>query len=442
MSDIVPIDEVVYFDVITSNPSTGAASDADSTPTFAVYEEATDTDIGVGGNLTKRTSLTGNYRGSFTASAANGFEAGKWYAVIASATVNSVAGKAVAMRFRCVLAESVAGAPLSDVGYWRGTQPNTLQSGRVDSYIGAVASGVIAAASFASGALDAVWSTTTRLLTAGTNIALAKGVGVTGFNDLSAADVRTAVGLASANLDTQFSGLASDHDAQDTAIAGVQSDTDNIQTRLPAALVSGRMDSSVGEYQTGLTPLQPTVAGRTLDVTATGEAGVDLDNTAGTLAKGTDLTGFNDLDAAGVRTAVGLASANLDTQLDALPTNAELATALAAADDAVLAAIAALNNLSAADIRTAVGLASANLDTQLDALPTAAENADAVHDEVIDGVRTLRQLTRGFAAALLGKASGMEDFAPVFRNIADTKDVISASTDADGNRTVVTLDLT
>ena len=33
------------------------------------------------------------------------------------------------------------------------------------------------------------------------------------------------------------------------------------------------------------------------------------------------------------------------------------------------------------DIRSAVGLATANLDTQLDALPTAAENADAVWDE-------------------------------------------------------------
>jgi len=49
------------------------------------------------------------------------------------------------------------------------------------------------------------------------------------------------------------------------------------------------------------------------------------------------------LSAAGVRTAIGLASANLDTQLDALPTNAELATALASADDATLLAIAALS---------------------------------------------------------------------------------------------------
>jgi predicted RNA-binding protein with TRAM domain len=41
----------------------------------------------------------------------------------------------------------------------------------------------------------------------------------------------------------------------------------------------------------------------------------------------------------------------LDTEIDALPTNAELATALGTADDATLAAIAALNNLSTAQVR-------------------------------------------------------------------------------------------
>lgn len=107
----LPIDEVVTFDVVTHNPSTGSVSDADSTPTFEVFEDTTDTDIGVGGNLTKRTSKTGNYRGSFTASAANGFEAGKWYNVIASATVGGISAKSVAKSFMCVPAESSAGVP-------------------------------------------------------------------------------------------------------------------------------------------------------------------------------------------------------------------------------------------------------------------------------------------------------------------------------------------
>src|SRR5690606_35110665 len=76
-----------------------------------------------------------------------------------------------------------------------------------------IASGALTAAKFASGAFDAVWSVTTRLLTAGTNIVLAKGTGITGFNDLDASGVRTAVGLASANLDTQLGTIDNNVDA-------------------------------------------------------------------------------------------------------------------------------------------------------------------------------------------------------------------------------------
>lgn len=62
------------------------------------------------------------------------------------------------------------------------------------------------------------------------------------------------------------------------ALTTIQADLDDLQTRVPAVLVSGRMDASVGAYQSGQTPLQPTTAGRTLDVAATGEAGLDFDN--------------------------------------------------------------------------------------------------------------------------------------------------------------------
>lgn len=126
---LIPIDEVVHFDVITSSASTGAVTDADSTPTFDVYEEATDTGMLGATNLTKRTSLTGNYRGTFTASAANGFEAGKWYSVVASATVSTIAGKCVAMSFRCVPAETSAGVPKVDISHYGGTA-GTFSGGR------------------------------------------------------------------------------------------------------------------------------------------------------------------------------------------------------------------------------------------------------------------------------------------------------------------------
>jgi hypothetical protein len=51
-------------------------------------------------------------------------------------------------------------------------------------------------------------------------------------------EIRTGLGLASANLDTQLS--------------GIQSDTNDIQSRLPAALISGRMDSNVQAIAAGV----------------------------------------------------------------------------------------------------------------------------------------------------------------------------------------------
>jgi hypothetical protein len=124
------------------------------------------------------------------------------------------------------------------------------------------------------------------------------------------------------------------------------------------------------------------------------------------------IAALNNLSQANIRTAVGLASANLDTQLADLPTNSELAAALATADDATLAAIAALNNLSQANVRAAVGLASANLDTQLDALPTNAELAAALataDDAVLAAIAALNNLSQANIRTALGMASANLD---------------------------------
>lgn len=168
----------------------------------------------------------------------------------------------------------------------------------------------------------------------------------------------------------------------------------------------------VGEFSIAArSALRPTTAGRTLDVNAAGEAGLDFDNTSGTLAKGTDLTGFNDLAAADVRTAVGLASANLDTQLTAI-------------DDL---------------IDTEIG----SIIASLAALPTANANADALLDRAagVETGMTIRQAMRVVVAALAGKASGLDPdtLTPTFRDTNDTVNRISAVTDEFGNRTSVTL---
>ena len=126
-----------------------------------------------------------------------------------------------------------------------------------------------------------------------------------------------------------------------------------------------------------------------------------------------------------VGSVVGLSAANLDVAV-----STRLATASYTAP------------LDAAATRAALGMAAANLDTQLGALPTAAENATAVLDEIIEAALSLRQAMRLCIAAMGGKASGLETTTAIYRDSADTKDRITATVDANGNRTAVTLDLT
>jgi hypothetical protein len=93
-------------------------------------------------------------------------------------------------------------------------------------------------------AADKAWSTAARLLTAGTNIVLAKGVGVTGLNDLDVVGVRAAVGLASANLDTQLSAIAGYIDTEvavvQSAVIAIKAKTDSLTFTL-----AGKLDAHV-----------------------------------------------------------------------------------------------------------------------------------------------------------------------------------------------------
>lgn len=93
------LNDVATFDFIT-NANTGAAVDADSTPTCEIFEGDNDTAMSVTITVAKRTGKTGNYRATFTASAAQGFENDKYYNLIASATVATIAGKARVTTFK------------------------------------------------------------------------------------------------------------------------------------------------------------------------------------------------------------------------------------------------------------------------------------------------------------------------------------------------------
>jgi hypothetical protein len=120
-----------------------------------------------------------------------------------------------------------------------------------------------------------------------------------------------------------------------------------------------------------------------------------------------------------------------------IATDAIDADALAA--DAVTEIQSGLSTLNAAGVRTAVGLASANLDTQLTAVPTANANADALLDRAagVETGLTVRQWLRLGAAVLFGKSTGG---GKTYRDFADSKDRIAATIDGSNNRTAVTRD--
>lgn len=152
----------------------------------------------------------------------------------------------------------------------------------------------------------------------------------------------------------------------------------------------------------------------------TGKPKVDVDAWLGTAAATPTVAGVPEVDATHV---AGTAQ-----------TAGDLAVLITTVDDLLDTEVAAIkaktDNLPAAPAATG------------DAMTLTAAAVDAILDDAVEGSTTLRQLLRGFAAALLAKASGLATTTATYRDLADTKDRITATVDADGNRSAVTLDLT
>jgi hypothetical protein len=223
----------------------------------------------------------------------------------------------------------------------------------VTGAVGSIASGGITAASFAADAITAAKVAAdvgTEIGTAvwGHHYALAygrhqyrpgQGNRRDGVQRSGRRRARSAVGLASANLDTQIATLATAANLStvagylDTEVAATLAIANKLDTAM-------ELDGAVYRFTTNALELAPA-----------GGAG---------------------LDAAGVRAALGLASANLDTQLDALPTNAELATALGTADDAVLTVVNA--------IKTKTDSLTFTVANQLDANIQSVNSANVTGD--------------------------------------------------------------
>ena len=69
----------------------------------------------------------------------------------------------------------------------------------------------------------------------------------------------------------------------------------------------------------------------------------------------------------------------------------------------------------------------------------SASGIDSILDEVVEGTLTLRQILKIALSALAGKSAGGGTATLTFRDNADSQNVITATVDANGNRTAVTL---
>lgn len=224
----------------------------------------------------------------------------------------------------------------------------------------------------------------------------------------------------------------------------------------------------------------PTVSGRGTDVSATGEVGLDFDN----IKDATGAHTLTNITVPIVTTATNLTNAPTAGDLTAamkasVTTAATAATPIAASVTgnvggnvvgsvgSVLGAVGSVTAFSAAAIQSIwdaltaalVGPASigklltdninATISSRLASAsytipPTADQNADAYLDraDAIEVGLTPRQAQRLFGAALAGKLSGAATVTVTIRNaVADSKNRIVATVDADGNRSAITYDV-
>jgi hypothetical protein len=128
---------------------------------------------------------------------------------------------------------------------------------------------------------------------------------------------------------------------------------------------------------------------------------------------------------------------DFDASTDGVDLNADQSTvtigAVSGAVGSVTGAVGSVTGDVGGDVTGSVGSLAAQAKTDVSTAVGGGQLGAAYSNLTRDNAL---QVT---LAALGGKVSGMDTGAPVFRGPADTKNVISATVDADGNRTAVTL---
>jgi hypothetical protein len=224
----------------------------------------------------------------------------------------------------------------------------------------------------------------------------------------------------------------------------------DIQGRLPAALVSGRMDASVGAMAAN------TLTASALATDAVGEIADGVwdeayagHTTAGSFGKLMDIlrkanyVTEGSVAAGGTPTTTSFRT-NL-TEPDGTFDNQTLLflTGDLAGESVPILTFANANGLiTTQDALTAAPTAGDEFVILPDHVHSVAEIADGVHDEAVEGAETLRQAVRLVRAALVGRLSGAATTTVTIRDAANSKNRITATVTADGDRTDVTTDAT
>lgn len=231
---------------------------------------------------------------------------------------------------------------------------------------------------------------------------------------------------------------------------GIQADTEDIQSRLPAALVGGRMDASVGAMAANVLTASALATDASAEVAdAVWDEAYAGHTTAGTFGKLLDILRKANFVTEGSVAAGGTpTTTSFRTNLTAANGTYDNQTLLfisgaLAGESVPILTYAQTNGLiTTQDALTVAPTAADEFVILPDHVHSVAEIADGVHDEAVEGSETLRQAVRLIRAALVGKLSGAATTTVTIRDAADSKTRITTTVDADGNRSAVTTDAT
>lgn len=222
--------------------------------------------------------------------------------------------------------------------------------------------------------------------------------------------VGSVTGLTAANLDVAVSTRLADANTQSQVRAALGVVSANLDAQLGA--IDDLIDTEVAAIYSRLGA--PAGASMSADIAAVKAETATINTATGATA---------------IRTAVGLASANLDTQLGAIDDllDTEIA-AIKAKTDLIPAAPASTTNITAA---AGIALSAGERTTLANAILDLADGATTNY--------TLREALEVMLAVLAGKLSGAATATITIRDVNDTKNVVVATTTASGDRTAVTI---